>query len=94
VEETLDYSLFLHAPIETLAHDAGGATLSDGSVLHPETARRLSCDSTTRVVAEDEGGTPVGIGRKSQTVFTAREACRDLRGGRGLLTAVRPDPSA
>lgn len=35
-------------------------------MLHPETARRLSCDARIQVVLEGQDGTPVGIGRISR----------------------------
>jgi len=60
-------TVIVHAPIDSLAHDTGGAT-APGGVLHPETARRLACDSALQVVIEGKDATPIGIGRKSQSV--------------------------
>ena len=58
--------LVLHAPIEVLSGDDGGCRVEGGPVLHPETARRLSCDSRLQMILEDEHRKPIGIGRKSQ----------------------------
>jgi hypothetical protein len=59
-------TVVVHAPIEALAEDDGGCTLEGGGVLHPETARRISCDARLQIVLEDKEGNAVGIGGISQ----------------------------
>ncbi len=44
----------------------GGASLEDGGVAHPETARRLACDARIQTVIEDEHGQPLALGRISR----------------------------
>jgi hypothetical protein len=41
--------------------------LSGGPVLHPEVARRLSCDARVELVVTDQSGNALGIGRASRT---------------------------
>lgn len=57
--------LVLHAPLQSLAEDAGNCSFG-GRVLHPETARRLACDARIQIVLHGKGGNPVGIGQASQ----------------------------
>ena len=59
-------TVVVHAPLEALAHDDGGCTVAGGGVLHPETARRLSCDARLQIVLADTDGNALGIGRTSQ----------------------------
>lgn len=59
-------TVVVHAPLEALAHDAGGCSLDGGGALHPETARRLACDARLQIVLEGKDGNPLGIGRTSQ----------------------------
>ena len=59
-------TVVVHAPLEALAHDDGGCTIAGGGVLHPETARRLSCDARLQIVLENKDGNALGIGRSSQ----------------------------
>ncbi len=59
-------TLVLHAPIESLAHDEGNCSIAGGPVLHPETARRLACDTRLQVVLHGKDGNPLGIGGTSQ----------------------------
>jgi hypothetical protein len=68
-------TVVVHAPLASLARDRGGASLEDGGVLHPETARRLACDARVQTVIEDEQGQPLALGRISRepTAAMARQ---------------------
>jgi hypothetical protein len=59
-------TVVVHAPLQALLQDTGGAELETGGVLHPETARRLLCDARVQVVAEDDEAIPVVLGRLSR----------------------------
>jgi hypothetical protein len=61
-------TVIVHASAEALASTGLGAELEDGSLIHPETARRLTCDCRIQAVLQDGAGEPIGIGRVSQTV--------------------------
>lgn len=63
-----DTTMVVHAPLETLIADEGSASMAGGVTLHPETARRLSCNSKLRTVVENGHGATVGIGRSSRVV--------------------------
>jgi Domain of unknown function (DUF222)/HNH endonuclease len=65
------YQVVVHVDAATLAHDDDGASgscqLDRGAALHPDTARRLACDSSlVRILERD--GRPLSIGRKTRTV--------------------------
>jgi uncharacterized protein DUF222 len=59
-------TVVVHAPLQALLQDQGGAELESGGVLHPETTRPLLCAARLQVVIEDELGTPLGMGRLSR----------------------------
>jgi Domain of unknown function (DUF222)/HNH endonuclease len=59
-------TVVVHAPLASLMADRGGASLEDGGVAHPETARRLACDARVQTVIEDEHGQPLALGRSSR----------------------------
>ena len=69
-----NHQVVVHVDAAALAHDHdgdrnedGACQLEDGSALHPETARRLACDSSlVRILERD--GRPLSIGRKTRTV--------------------------
>ena len=61
-------TLVIHAKAESLASDDIPSELQGGSLLHPETVRRLSCDARIQTVLEDGTGEPIGIGRVSRVV--------------------------
>ena len=63
-----DTTVVVHAPLEALTTDQGSASLAGGPALHPETARRLCCDSKLRTVIEDGHGGRLGIGDTSRIV--------------------------
>jgi hypothetical protein len=66
------YQLVLHATTEQLARDddtaADGITTDTGVRLHPETARRLSCDCPTSTLTNDEHGNPLHLGRRTRRI--------------------------
>lgn len=56
----------VHTRLETLAGDERGCEVAGGPVLHPETARRLSCDARLQLALENKDGQPIGVGRESR----------------------------
>lgn len=56
-------TIVVHASLETLAGAERNAEIEDGPVIAPETARRLACDGRIQIVAEDEQGDPLRLGR-------------------------------
>ena len=60
-------TVVVHARLDALGGASGSCELEGGPVIHPETARRLSCDARLQVVLHDEHGEAVGIGRMSRT---------------------------
>jgi Domain of unknown function (DUF222)/HNH endonuclease len=61
--------LVVHVDAATLAHDDsdGACHLQDGPALHPETARRLACDSSLARIVEADGK-PLSVGRRTRTI--------------------------
>jgi hypothetical protein len=66
------YQLVLHATAEQLGRDddesAQGITTDEGIRLHPETARRLTCDCPTSTLTDDEHGNPLHLGRRTRRI--------------------------
>jgi hypothetical protein len=66
------YQLVLHATTEQLTRDhddaAEGTTTTDGIRLHPETARRLTCDCPTSTLTVDGHGAPLHLGRRTRRI--------------------------
>jgi len=60
-------TVVVHAELGALCGDAGACEIECGPVIHPETARRLSCDARLQLVLHDGAGEAVGIGRVSRT---------------------------
>ncbi|MFN2594131.1 MAG: DUF222 domain-containing protein [Actinomycetota bacterium] len=60
-------TLVVHASLEALASDSYQCETEDGVALHPDVARRLSCDCRYQVVAHGKNG-DVGIGRVAHNV--------------------------
>jgi hypothetical protein len=61
-------TVVVHAPLASLVQDEGSASIDGGLTLHPETTRRLCCDSKIRTVVEDGHGGRLGIGDASRIV--------------------------
>ena len=61
-------TVVVHAQLKALVADGtdAGCEVERGPVLHPETVRRLTCDSRLQVVLHGEAGV-VGVGRMSRT---------------------------
>ncbi len=59
-------TVVVHATIESLG--LGEAEIEEGLGLHPDIARRLSCDARLQFVLTDEEGNALGIGRVSRNV--------------------------
>ncbi len=45
-----------------------GCGFEDGTVVHPEIGRRLSCDARLQIVLEDSSGNALGIGRAGRNI--------------------------
>ncbi|MFN2594532.1 MAG: DUF222 domain-containing protein [Actinomycetota bacterium] len=60
-------TLVVHASLEALASDSYQCETEDGVALHPDVARRLSCDCRYQVVAQGHNG-DVGIGRVAHNI--------------------------
>ncbi|MFN2594258.1 MAG: DUF222 domain-containing protein, partial [Actinomycetota bacterium] len=60
-------TLVVHASLEALASDSYQCETEDGVALHPDVARRLSCDCRYQVEAPGQHG-DVGIGRVAHNV--------------------------
>jgi hypothetical protein len=56
-------TVVVHARFGDLAATRGSAEIGDGGRIHPETARRLLCDSRVQTVIEDQEGEPLRLGR-------------------------------
>ena len=63
-----DTTVVVHAPLDALISDEGAATIEGDGPVHPETLRRLCCDSHIRTVVDDGRGGRLGIGRTSRVV--------------------------
>ncbi|HEX5672459.1 MAG TPA: DUF222 domain-containing protein, partial [Acidimicrobiia bacterium] len=61
-------TVVVHVPVESLISGVGAGEVELGPGLSIETVRRLSCDGRVEVVAENEDGTVVGIGRARRTI--------------------------
>jgi hypothetical protein len=59
-------TVVVHARLGDLVGTSGSAGVEGGGRLHPETVRRLLCDSRIQTVLEDEDGEPVKLGRLSR----------------------------
>jgi hypothetical protein len=66
------YQLVLHATADQLARDdddaVDGVTTDSGIRLHPQTARRLSCDCPTSTLVDDADGNPLHLGRRTRRI--------------------------
>lgn len=59
-------TVVVHAQLGGIVSEGGGCEIEGGSVIHPETARRLLCDARIQTVIEDEARQPVGLGRMTR----------------------------
>ncbi len=76
------HEIVVHVDAATLAHDGDGAChVEAGPALHPETARRLACDSSVVRILERDGR-PLSVGRRTRTIPPAlARALRSRDGG-------------
>ena len=56
-------TVVVHASLEGLVTGSSGAELEGGSVVHPETVKRLLCNARVQTVVEDGKGDVIGMGR-------------------------------
>jgi hypothetical protein len=61
-------TVVLSADLGALGSDRAGCEIEGGPVLHPEVARRISCDCRLQAILRDPKGRAVGIGRRSRNV--------------------------
>jgi hypothetical protein len=77
--------LILHVDIDTLRKhtctDPGHCHLDHDNWLHPDTAKRLSCDASLVTVLEDDKGSVLNIGRRSRIVPPSIKRALDIRDG-------------
>jgi hypothetical protein len=64
------HQVVVHVDAEVLADPAaeGRSELEDGSLVAPETARRLACDASIVTMREDGEGNALSVGRRRRTV--------------------------
>jgi hypothetical protein len=67
-QDTARATVVVHVDARDLNHVHGMASLEDGPLVPSEVARRLACDGYIQAIVEDEGGKPLGIGRRSRVV--------------------------
>jgi hypothetical protein len=67
------FEVVVHVDAEALRQhsSAGQVVIAGGARGSAETSRRLACDAGRRVMADDENGRTVDVGRRSRTVPTA-----------------------
>lgn len=63
-------TVVMHAELGAVQGTDPNAELHDGTVIHPDIARRISCDCRLQVVLHDADGNPVGIGRTARNIPT------------------------
>ena len=75
------YEVVVHVDAATLGSDEpGSCELEAGPALHPETARRLSCDSSVVRILEHDGR-PLSVGRRTRSVPPALRRALRTRDG-------------
>jgi hypothetical protein len=75
--------VILHVDLETLQKQANHkhCRLDQDNWLHPNTAKRLSCDASLVTVLEDGAGKVLNIGRRSRIVPPSIKRALDVRDG-------------
>lgn len=61
-------TVVMHAELADADGTGPNPELHDGTIIHPDVARRISCDCRLQVVLHDAGGSPVGIGRADRNI--------------------------
>jgi Domain of unknown function (DUF222) len=59
-------TVVVHARLTDLRRNTGSCEADDGSLLHPETVRRLLCEANVQTVVEDDAENVLGVGRMSR----------------------------
>ncbi len=86
------YQVVVHVSAETLTFRGGAgfpavqtladrSHLDDGPRVSAETSRRLACDGSRVVVAEDDDGEPLAIGRRTRAIPPAIRRALQIRDG-------------
>ncbi len=79
-----DHTVNIHVDLDELLADEPRAQIENGPAVHPETLRRLLCDSSAVVVAHHRAGRPgtsMDIGRRSRVVPRRLRRALILRDG-------------
>ena len=63
-----DATIVVHAPLHALSSETCSSEIAGGGLLHPDTVRKLACDSRLQVVLEGADGNALGIGLQSQKI--------------------------
>lgn len=61
-------TVVVHTALDGACCDEAGSEIDGGPVLHPDVARRLTCDARLQFVLTDREGNALGIGRASRNV--------------------------
>jgi hypothetical protein len=69
--QTTKATVIVHARVDELLADDGKAAVQGGEVVSAETARRMLCYSSFRLLLEDELGEPLKLGRTRRDPTTA-----------------------
>lgn len=74
--------LVIHTSMDSLLDDCGGSEIEGAGSVHPEIARRISCDARLQMVLHDPEGATVGIGHTARNIpdWLRREVIRRDRG--------------
>jgi uncharacterized protein DUF222 len=64
-------TVMVHAQLDEVVSGTGGCEVEGGTVIHPETAKRLLCEARVQTVIEDDSGQPVRLGRMSREPSTS-----------------------
>ncbi len=59
-------TIVVHARLQDLVEQEGGAEIEGGGAIHAETARRMLCDARVQILLEDSEGEPMRLGRVSR----------------------------
>lgn len=61
-------TVVVHTDLSVLTDDEGVAESEFGTLLHPDTARRLACDCRLQVAYHDPSGRVIGVDRSSRSI--------------------------
>jgi hypothetical protein len=63
-------TVVIHAQLDGVEGGVGGCEIDGGTVVHPQTVRRLLCNARVQSVLEDRAGNVLGLGRTSREPST------------------------